>query len=310
LRITDRRTGRALRGRLRRLVWSSATLPRARPPTSYARDVRTALRRPLPGTRFVDRLVVQQDFGVNSVIELHRPAGAPRGFVIVHGGHGDVEDQLRPLMESLARSGYVVAVMNMPLLGWNPQPTVHTAGHGTLLLTSHNVLALLPGPAGRTLRWFLDPVIAAVDQGRAMGFESVDMIGLSGGGWTTTLSAALDRRIRRSFDVAGSLPIYLRSQPRDQGDFEQLLPSLYRLADYQDLYVLGALEPGRRHAQVFNDHDPCCFALRKAPRYVAGVRRALQRARGGTFGVLLSRNASHSLAERERAAILRVLAAP
>ena len=40
------------------------------------------------------------------------------------------------------------------------------------------------------------------------------MAGLSGGGWTTTLYAAIDPSIRYSFPVAGTIPLYLRTGDR------------------------------------------------------------------------------------------------
>ena len=84
------------------------------------------------------------------------------------------------------------------------------------------------------------------------------MAGLSGGGWTTTLYAAVDPSIRYSFPVAGSIPLYLRTGG-SVGDKEQYLEEFYRIAGYPDLYVLGALGPGRKQVQILNRHDDCCF---------------------------------------------------
>ena len=43
------------------------------------------------------------------------------------------------------------------------------------------------------------------------------MIGISGGGWTTTVYPAIDTRISESFSVAGSLPLSLRNTIEDNG---------------------------------------------------------------------------------------------
>jgi len=69
------------------------------------------------------------------------------------------------------------------------------------------------------------------------------MIGLSGGGRTTTVYAAVDPTIGCSFPVAGTIPRYLRSGG-SVGDREQNEPSFYRLAGYLDLYLLGAVGAG------------------------------------------------------------------
>jgi len=306
LRVGSRAEGLRLRRRLRRYVWNRPTLATSRMPDSYERGAPSLLRRPLPGIRRTDRMIVRQAHGIDSLIELQIPERTPRGFVIAHGGHGDVQDELRPVVESLARSGHVIAVMNMPLMGWNPRPLVRLSKYRTLRVTSHYDLPLLwEGRLGRSLELFLDPVIVAVNEARRMGFDAIAMLGLSGGGWTTTVSAAIDPRITRSYDVAGTLPAFMRSA-QDQGDFEQLLPGgLHRIADYQDLYVLDALEPGRRHAQLLNDQDPCCFALRTRPPYVREVQERLRRSRGGAFDFRIFRNTAHSVAEKARAFILR-----
>jgi PhoPQ-activated pathogenicity-related protein len=40
----------------------------------------------------------------------------------------------------------------------------------------------------------------------ALGYKHIVMAGLSGGGWTTTISAAIDPRITLSMPIAGSMP--------------------------------------------------------------------------------------------------------
>jgi hypothetical protein len=94
---------------------------------------------------------------------------------------------------------------------------------------------------------------------------SVQMIGLSGGGWTTTVYAAIDPRVTRSHPVAGSLPFSLRGAAPNVtssvGDREQrrdTLPGFYGAAAYLDLYVMAATGPGRRQLQILNRFDPCC----------------------------------------------------
>ena len=84
------------------------------------------------------------------------------------------------------------------------------------------------------------------------------MAGLSGGGWTTTIYAAIDPTIRCSFPVAGTIPLYLRSGG-SVGDREQYEASFYRIAGYSDLYILGAHGRDRKQVQILNRRDDCCF---------------------------------------------------
>jgi len=85
------------------------------------------------------------------------------------------------------------------------------------------------------------------------------MIGISGGGWTTTLVAALDDRINYSFSVAGSYPMFLRSESKNFGDYEQHNLELYQIANYLDLYVMASVGTDKKFVQIFNKYDPCCF---------------------------------------------------
>lgn len=122
------------------------------------------------------------------------------------------------------------------------------------------------------------------------------MTGVSGGGWTTTLVAALETRIDLSYPVAGSLPLALRFARADAwGDWEQYEVGFYALADYADLYVLGA--QGRRQVQILNQHDPCCYAGDARTFYAPQVEAAAL-AVGGSFVVYLDpNNRLHSLSE-------------
>ena len=97
------------------------------------------------------------------------------------------------------------------------------------------------------LRFFLEPEIVSLNYLlQKNNYRNINMVGLSGGGWTTNLLAAIDDRIGYSFSVAGSMPLYYRSDA-SMGDIEQFLPELYRdVAGYPELYVLGAFGKGRK----------------------------------------------------------------
>ena len=81
------------------------------------------------------------------------------------------------------------------------------------------------------LRYFLEPAYLTVNFAKAQGTEWIYMAGLSGGGWSTTFAAAIDKRIAASFPIAGSTPCALRNPVGqfpgqswtggDEEDFEQ-----------------------------------------------------------------------------------------
>jgi hypothetical protein len=115
-------------------------------------------------------------------------------------------------------------------------------------------------PATYGLRLFLDPTLVSLNYLlKQCSYKDVNMVGLSGGGWTTNLIAAVDDRIRLSFSVAGSMPIYYR-YGGSIGDIEQSLPQLYRdIAGYPDIYILDGFGEGRKLTQIFDRYDHCCF---------------------------------------------------
>lgn len=137
------------------------------------------------------------------------------------------------------------------------------------------------------IAYFLEPVLATLNYvALRYAHGASGMTGYSGGGWTTTLYAAIDERISRSYPVADTLPIDLR-EPRDWGDYEQTLPALYRIATYPELYILGSFGEGRGQLQVLNKYDPCCFAGERHRGYEKAVQSRLALLGSGSFAVLL-----------------------
>jgi hypothetical protein len=150
-----------------------------------------------------------------------------------------------------------------------------------LLLREHDSLGLLRSDRFNPIKLFLEPVLASLNYlEKRRGYRFVFMAGLSGGGWTTTLYAALDPRISASFPVAGSLPMSLRSVTNGTiGDWEQVSADIYKIVDYLDLYLLGTY-PGRTQLQLLSVNDPCCFRGTSARSYVRQVDATARKWRG------------------------------
>ena len=138
------------------------------------------------------------------------------------------------LVKQLVENGYTVAAIGMPYLnGFD--------GYG----------AGIPNPTATLnyLRVWIEPTIRVINQ---FGATKVFMTGISGGGWTTTVAAALDPRIVVSAPTAGSLPFYV-TNVTSRG-WEQWLPGLPTNCDYTNLYVLGTTG-GRTQVQVLSSAD-------------------------------------------------------
>lgn len=230
-------------------------------------------------------------------------------LVIHHNGHAvcsgsdrteectDCTPNYDTTQDWLNQLGYDVFEMHMPLHGCNRIPantscTNHCVGSpsrgfdcsscrpiGTSgsLVGDHGWFEQFEQQGDEVMRYFLEPVVLAVNYAvNVLGYKHVVMAGLSGGGWTTTLAAAIDPRIELSMPIAGSVPkfpsvLYPRWVPElpegagkgigGGGDFEQSdARPMYAACGWACLYVLSSLEQGRHSLQMLHEHDSCCFA--------------------------------------------------
>jgi hypothetical protein len=301
------------REQLAEFLWDSTRLlPSTRPAVIDEGETGEGFL-PVSGAVAHSVLRVEMEFGLDSIAYHLHPASPNGEVVIFHEGHAGWTPAGRAVIEDLLARGYAVVAMAMPLTGPNSRPVVPLRRIGTVQLLSHNQMAFLQPEAGHPVKYFIEPVIAVLNHfEQRFGSAGVSMMGVSGGGWTTILAAALDTRIRTSVPVAGSYPIYVRAaSPRDWGDFEQVVPELYRISNYLELYVLGASGPGRRQVTVVNEFDPCCFAGRWWEGYHDAVSERVTALGPGRFEVLLdSTHVEHMLSPAALQWVVQQIRAP
>jgi hypothetical protein len=225
----------------------------------------------------IEKLHVDVACDYHATLYLVHPAKSVGGvrLLVLHQGHqGGLVDGIGNLANRGLASGFTVLLSQMPMTGWNECKEVHYPGatdkteqrnvdaHNAILYAEarnldHALNATRYGFSG--LRFFLEPVIVGINYFVAQSprHGGIAMAGLSGGGWTTDLVAAVDPRVRVSIPVAGSYPLYLRKYYMyAAGDAEQWMPALYeKRASYLDLYILGAYGPGRKRVQVLNQFE-------------------------------------------------------
>lgn len=295
------------RAALVELLWGTRTLPTTLPSaiTENFKDARYDL---IPSLSRIDRLVVRMEFGLEHVLYHFVPARPNGRAVLYHEGHDAGFTRGTTEIVTLLDRGYGVVALSMPLLEPNNQPIVSIPGIGRRHLTSHRWMQFLKPPRGHPIKYFIEPVVVAVNYlERTLGVRDVSMIGFSGGAWTTTVAAAVDTRIVRSFPVAGSYPLYLR-RDTEIGDYEDFVPAVDNVANYLEMYVLGSAGTGRKQLQILNRFDPCCFSGTRWVSYRDVVSERVRALGPGVFDVMMDEtHRRHWISDAARARIISEL---
>jgi hypothetical protein len=248
-------------------IWGNERIP-DRCDVIVTSDIKSPLN-PCSSLASVDKIEIPVNApvveGANPVLDLAYhfiPVKRKNRLVIFNPGHlctlkanSDLENDYRAeaTITGLLDNGFDVLAVYMP----HVSDTSCDLDHCRIINTR---LGAKNHPRTYGLRFFLEPTLVSLNYLlQTNKYKNVNMVGLSGGGWTTNLISAIDERIQYSFSIAGSTPLYYR-YGGSIGDIEQYLPELYRdIAGYPDLYILGSYGKGRKQVQVLNRYDDCCF---------------------------------------------------
>ena len=236
----------------------------------------------------IDKLTVEMEYGINSISYLFIPEVSNEKLILYHQGHGGDFILGQETIQFFLNRDFTVLASTMPLVGMNNQPIVEIDGFGKIKLISHEQLNLLKTNGFNPMRLFIDPIqINLTFLHKEYAFQQYSMIGISGGGWITVIYSAIDERISDSFSVAGSMPFYLRVNDRDIGDYEQTNTDLYQNVNYLEFYVLSGYGEGRKHIQIFNKNDPCCFSGNGYETYEFIIKDKISQLGNGDFQVFI-----------------------
>lgn len=194
------------------------------------------------------------------------------------------------LINQLAGRSADVLVLSMPGRGLKPMEESAQVKRMYSILLNHNAFAFLDSPQQSAASYFIAHAKGFLDQ-YGKNYRRIIMVGRSGGGWSTTLAAASDERIQCSISFFGTLPLKLRFPIEDEeiddlGDYEQFGLDLFQTVDYTDLYALATTN-GRKHVQVYNEVDDCCFSGSTKGRRVDAIFRESYPTQRGFSTVIL-----------------------
>jgi len=285
----------ALRDSLIHFLWGKEKISDLMP-HSVIRDWTDARWSDVHEIQRINKITVKMEFDIESNI-YHFMSQNPNGQIIIfHAGHEGDFIKYKSIIARLLREGYDVLAFCMPLVGINNQPVVKIRKIGHIKLVHHNIMNLLDCKEGHPIKYFIEPVISAINYiEENYRYTRVSMMGISGGGWTTTLCAAIDPRIKLSFSVSGTLPLHLFSR---LVEFEQMDPDMYKKFSYLELYLMASYGEGRKHFQINNQYDPCCYYGINALTYKDVVERRMAKLGVGKYELIIDKNYEHSFSER------------
>ena len=269
-------------------IWKNNGFPDSKLPNTVNVDISNSLYDDFLNLERIDQLNIEMEYGINSISYLFIPESSNNKLIIYHQGHGGDFYKGKKTIQFFLEKNYSVLAFSMPLLGMNDQPLVEISNIGTIKLTSHEHLRFLESSNLSPIKFFIEPIAVSLNYlDKNYNFSSYDMVGISGGGWTVTLYSAVDDRISKTYSIAGSLPIYLRSINENRGDYEQWLPELYQIANYLDLYVMSSYGEDRKFIQIFNKYDSCCFSGELYKTYENEIKKSIFTLKNGNFDIFL-----------------------
>ncbi|MDJ0950493.1 MAG: hypothetical protein QNJ94_16395 [Alphaproteobacteria bacterium] len=289
------------------VIWGGTGFPMTARPARIEKNIELGRDTPsryiaeVPGLTTVDAYTSMLEHDLPAEMYLmHAPRPNGRLVVYLEGHNGPFWLSGRRTIGALLEQGYDVLGVSMPVYTATTKAQIETLGPWRI--TNHIDLAMFERP----MATFFQPVAEALNAILPeQDYRDVFMLGFSGGAWTATVYAAIDPRIRRSYQVSGTYPMYLRrypsdryDKPREWSDFEATYPPLIKAVNYLEFYVLASLEQRRRHVQVLSQYDACCFGGLGWTTYVDIVRERVRSVGPGAFDFVLdTSHAEHKLSK-------------
>ena len=275
-------------------------------PTRIEKDIDDKRFSSLENLQKIDKLTIEMKHDVNSIVYIFHAEQSNNELIIYHQGHSGGFFNGISTISYFLKNGYSVMAFSMPLMGMNNQPMINVENLGSITFFDHDQFQLLESESFSPLNYFFTPINHSLNYlDLNHNFNNYHMVGISGGGWTSTVYPALDTRISKSFAVSGSLPLSLRINSQDLGDYEQIQPELYKIANYSELYIMSSFGEDRSFNQIFNKYDPCCFSGTLFNEYESKISNIVSKLNLGDFNVYLDEtHKEHKISEYAQELIL------
>lgn len=226
-------------------------------------------------------------------------------LVWVNYGHGSAFDinETDDVIEEFLSRGYIVCTKHLSLNGLNNttrNPPITTVG-----VVGHNLLPLIETATLNPVKYFIESQIRVTNYALSiypqLNQNNYYMMGVSGGGWSTAITAAIDTRIKKSFSVAGIQPLWANPLTNPStSDWEQGYEGfpesdwhifLANTISYMDVFILAA--QNREHYHFRNITDPCCFSGHDALGWGPKLQALVKHFANGKFDFFLYSAPNH-----------------
>ena len=289
----------SLKKELTNIIFGHSSLPDSQPDTVYR--ITDDAYNDLENLDYIEQFEIIQKHNIQSIGYIFHPKISNNRLMFYHQGHVGGFYLGKKTLKQFVKEGFTVYAFSMPLIGTNNQPIVDIDKLGTIQLTRHQQLRYFENP----IQYFINPVITMINYSSNKKFDDIAMVGFSGGGWTTTLVAAMDSRINYSFPVSGSIPLFISIKTDNiPVHFEGMYEKLYTKINYLDMYVLGAVGVNRSQTQILTEFDPCCFEGRYSKYYFYEVKYVVDQFNHGKFDIFIDN--SHREHKMSETAIMKI----
>ena len=243
-------------------IWKSNSLQNSEMPEKIINNIDDPRFSEIKNLERIDKIIINMEYGVNSYPYLFHPVEKNNKLLIYHQGHAGDFILGKKTISYFIDKGYTVMAFSMPLYGSNNSPSLELENFGIIKFDSHNKLRFLDSKDFSATKLFFHPIMVSLNYAEQnYNFETFDMIGLSGGAWTITLYSAMDERISKIFPVGGPLPHYItQNEPDSHWHYEGNNLSLYRIANYLEIFIMSSYGENKEHVKILNKFDSCCYS--------------------------------------------------
>lgn len=268
-------------------IWNGDGFPSSKLPDFIENNIDDSRYSDLENLERIDKITIYMDYGINSIAYIFLPEKSNNNLIIYHQGHKGDFIHGKETIQFFLKHDYSVLALSMPLYGMNNEPVVNIHNRGNIKLSWHNQFYLLDSPQFSSIKFFVEPIAVLLNyMDKEFKFKSYNMLGLSGGGWTTIVYSAIDDRISQSYSVAGMYPAYLQ-QLVNIAEYERNGAGLYNAANAIELFVLSAYGEERKTMQIFNKYDPSLRCGEFYKTYEDSVKLKIAQFGKGTFDIYL-----------------------